>query len=54
MTEEKYTVSLTEEQVLMVNDLVCNEAYDISNRILVLDEGKEKDDLRKKGTVSWN
>lgn len=48
MTEERYTVSLTEDQVLMVNELVCNEAYDISNRILVSDEGKEKDCLRKK------
>lgn len=48
MTEEKYTVSLTEDQVLMVNALVCDEGFHISNRILSLDEGKEKDALRKK------
>lgn len=48
MREEKHTVSLTEDQVLMVNALVCNEAYHISNRILALDEGKEKDCLRNK------
>lgn len=46
MTEEKYTVSLTEDQVLMINSLVCDEGYHISNRILALDEGKEKDCLR--------
>lgn len=46
MTEKKYIVSLTEDQVLMVNALVCDEAYHISNRILALDEGEEKDVLR--------
>lgn len=46
MTEERYTVSLTEDQVLMANSLVCDEYYHISNRILALDEGKEKDYLR--------
>lgn len=48
MTEERYTVSLTEDQVLLINALICNEAYHISNRILALDESKEKDALRKK------
>lgn len=48
MTEERYTVSLTEDQILLINSLVCNEAYHISNRILALDEGKEKDAFRKK------
>lgn len=48
MTEEKYTVSLTEDQVLMVNALACDEACHISNRIIDLDEGKEKDRLRNK------
>lgn len=48
MTEEKYTFSLTEQQVLLVNKLVCDECYKISNKILVYEEGKQKDDLRKK------
>lgn len=46
MTEEKYTVSLTEDQVILINALVCTESCHISNRIVVLDEGKEKDCLR--------
>lgn len=48
MKEERYTVSLTEDQVLLINALVCDKAYEISNRILALEEGKKKDDLRKK------
>lgn len=48
MTEERYTVSLTEDQDLLINVLVCDKAYEISNRILALDEGKEKDALRKR------
>lgn len=48
MKEEKYTVSLTEDQVLLINVLVCDKGYEISNRILALEEGKEKDDLRKR------
>lgn len=48
MTEEKYTVSLTEDQVLLVNKLVCEECYKISKKILVCEEGEQKDELRKK------
>lgn len=48
MTEERYTVSLTEEQVLLVNKLVCDEGYKLSKQILACEEGNQKDDLRKK------
>lgn len=48
MTEEKYTVSLTEEQVLFINRFVHEEEFKISNKILDLDEGEQKEDLRKK------
>lgn len=54
MTEEKYTVSLTEDQVLLVNNLVCDECYKISKKVLVCEDLDQKDDLRKKGTVLWN
>lgn len=48
MNEEKYTVSLTEDQVLLVNKLVCDEWYKISNKILVCEGGEQKENLRKK------
>lgn len=48
MTEEKYTVSLTEEQVLFINKLVCDECYKLSKQVLACEEGNQKDDLRKK------
>lgn len=48
MTEERYTVSLTEEQVLLVNKLVCDECYKLSEQVLVCEEGDHEDDLRKK------
>lgn len=51
MKEKRYTVSLTEGQVLLINKLVCEESYKISNRILDLNEGKEKDDLRKERDI---
>ena len=48
MTEERYTVSLTEEQVLLINNLVCDECYKLSKQVLACEEGDQKDDLRKK------
>lgn len=48
MNEEKYTVSLTEGQILIINHLVCEESYKISNKILACEESEEKDGLRKK------
>ena len=48
MTEERYTVSLTEEQVLLVNKLVCDEGYKLSKQVLACEEGDQKDALRKK------
>lgn len=48
MTEERYTVSLTEEQVLLVNKLICDECYKLSKQVLVCEAGDQKDDLRKK------
>lgn len=48
MTEEKYTVSLTEEQVLFINKFVCEESYKLSKQVLVCEEGEQKEDLRKK------
>lgn len=39
MTEEKYTVSLTEDQVLLVNKLVCDEGYKLSKQVLACEEG---------------
>lgn len=40
--EKRYVISLTQGQVLLINKLVCEEGYKISNKVLDLDESEKK------------